>query len=188
MKKLLSLIVAVASAAVLTACGGGGSPTVGAATDTRVAIDASNGAATARSVVNQEFAFGAVPAFGTTGTTTLKFTNTAATPAFSIASGGSTATGVTEFGSCRFNVVESTFSADSPLAAGKTVVIANCALVIATRGTAANGLSQQRSATFVLGGSTSNPITVTVSISEDGVVTVNGRVVATIVVRELTGA
>ncbi|HEY8358743.1 MAG TPA: hypothetical protein VIL30_14900 [Ramlibacter sp.] len=181
-------VATVVCVLALAACGGGGSdPVAGAATDLTISIDETNGRTAARAVVNEDFVFAAVPAFGTTGTTTLTFTDTAATPAFSITSGGNTASGVTVFGSCEFNVTESTFPAGSPLAEGETVVIEACALQVDTSGAPANGASQARTATLSLDGAPSQPIAVVIEVQPNGDVELNGEPVGEVPVRDLTG-
>lgn len=188
MKKLFLMIVALSSAVLLTACGGGSSePVFGAAEDLSVAIDADTGATVVPAVANEQFVFSSVPDFGTQGSTTVVFTNTATTPAFSITAGGNTATGVTEFGSCRFRVTSSTFPASSPLAAGKTVVIANCKIRFGLRGVSADGAEEDRVVTLSLNNATSLPTVVTVTVSRNGTVRVNGRIVGRVPVRDLTG-
>jgi hypothetical protein len=185
MKKHFLLIAALVSAFTLAACGGGSNDsTEVAAAD----IEARATPATTAAVVNKEFEFNAVPAFGTTATTTLAFTSTATTPAFSIESGGMEATGVTEFGSCIFRVQSSTFPADSPLATGKTVRVDPCEFEVAIEGAPADGSPSQRSITLTLGNRKSAAETVTVTVNPDGTVVINNRNFGTVVVEPVTGS
>lgn len=185
MKKLALWIVALSSAFTLAACGGGGggSQTV-AAEDLSVAVTASNVAA----LSSEAFVFDdGVPGFGTDAATTVTFTGATATPAFSIRSGGQTATGLTTFGSCIFTVTASTFAPSHPLGQGKVVEIDPCTLVVRTGGVVANGTNRETGALLILGTTESEETTVTVSIAIDGKVTVNNTQAGTVDTRETTG-
>jgi hypothetical protein len=188
MKKILSLALAVFTAATLTACGGGGgepAPVAVAAADTTVPM---NGTTTA-AVTNIPFTFpGGVPSFGTTSTTTVAFTNTSTTPAFSITSGGHTATGITTFGSCHFEVTASDFAADSALAKGKTANADPCTLDVKTAGEVANALPEGSEAALQLGDAISAGKEVTITIDpKNGTLTINGLPVGTITIKLVTG-
>jgi hypothetical protein len=185
MQKLLG-IGALAVAALLAGCGGGDGDTPQLVSkDATVAVNASTSAAFTQKAFN--FSSG-VAEMGTTAPTTVTFTSNSTTPAFAIASGGNTATGTTTFGSCHFHVTDSTFPADSPLAAGKTVVVDPCGVTLDTSGVAANGVTATVSASLVLGTAASTNTSVTVNVDTSGQLTVNGTSVGTVVLTPVTGA
>lgn len=185
MKKLALWIVALASAFTLAACGGGGGGTQEvAAEDLSVGVTASTVAALSA----ENFVFdNGVPGLGTTDATTVTFTGATATPAFSIRSGGKTATGVTTFGSCIFTVTASTFAPSHPLGEGKVVEIDPCTLTVRTGGVVANGTTTDTGAVLILGTAESEEESVAVSIAFDGKVTVNNTQAGTVDTRETTG-
>jgi predicted small lipoprotein YifL len=186
MKKTLASLFAIALAASLTACGGGGSepaPVEVVAADTTIPATA----ATAPAVVNVPFTFAAgVPDFGTTGTTTFAFTSTSTTPAFSIASGGNTATGTTTFGSCHFLVTFSTFPSTSKLALGQTITVDPCNITVNTAGTPANGVAAAHSAALKLGAAVSSGQSITVAVNPGGQLTLNGFFVGIVTLKPVT--
>jgi len=185
MKKRLLLIAALLSATLLAACGGGDDETLNQATsDLSSNVTASNSAA----IQGIPFQFNSgVPDFGTTQTTTVTVTGTTGTNTFSIASGGNTATGNLQYGSCIFKITSSTFPVGSPLATGNTVTIAGCTMVYKIRGTPANAQGFARQAQWLLNNATSGNVTVTVSISAAGVVTVNATGVGSVALTPVTG-
>lgn len=191
MKKTFALIASLAAAFMLTACGGGDDNTTfdGAAADLTVSLNPATGPNLAAAVSNETFVFGSgVSEFGTTGLpTTVTWTNTEATPAFKIEADGSSATGVTEFGSCRFRVTASNFPAASPLAAGKTVVINTCQVRARTRLQPADGAARLRDVFLILNAVLSAGTPANVSVSADGTVTINGRTGGTVTIQALTG-
>ncbi len=188
--KALQVLLAVAAAVVLSACGGGGGGSGGndapavAAADTTVGVSSTVTGA----VVNTAFSFpSGVTSFGTTSATTVAFNDTSATPAFTISSGGNTATGTTTFGSCIFTITSSTFVAPSPLAAGNTITVNPCNININTKGQVANGVGQLRSVVLVLGAAASSGTPITVSVTPSGQVTLNGAGVGTVTLQPGTG-
>jgi hypothetical protein len=185
MKKVSQVLLAMAAAAVLSACGGGGDDGVlVASADVSVPVNATATGA----VVNTPFTYpSGVSELGTSAATTVTFTNTATTPAFSISSGGSTATGVTTFGSCIFTVSASTFPASHPLAAGKTVTVNPCNLNVAVKGVVANGVATTRSVALLLGAAASTGASVTVAVNAGGQLTLNGASVGTVTLVAATG-
>lgn len=184
--KKLGMILGLAAAVAISACGGGGDDPVLVAPATAV-VPVTAAAATA--VVSQTFAFpSGVPDLGTTGTTTLAFTSTATTPAFQIASGGNTATGTTQFGSCIFTVTASTFPAGSRLAVGQTITVNPCNISVQTAGQQANGVAATRSASFVLGNAVSSGATITVAVNPGGQLAIGGVSVGTVTLTPVTGA
>jgi hypothetical protein len=188
MKKLIPTLAALCIAATLTACGGGGgSGTTAqvAASNTTVAMDATNGQAVTSSVTNKPFAFASgVPDFGTTGATTVTF---GASNSFQVASGSNTASGTMAFGSCHFKVTSSTFTS-GPLVNGNTVTINNCQLLVLTKGAAADGAQHSDQAELVLNAATSAGVTVTVTLTADGKVLINNTSVGSVTLTPVTGA
>jgi predicted small lipoprotein YifL len=185
MNKLLASVLVTIVAASLTACGGGGEPpaTEVAAADTTLPA---NGTTTA-AVTNIPFAFPAgVTEFGTTSTTTVAFTDTSTTPAFSIVSGGQTATGTTTFGSCHFLITSSTFASTSKLAQGNTITVNPCNLVVSTKGVAANGNAVDRSIALLLGVAVSAGQPVQLSVNAGGQLTINGKSVGSVTLQVVT--
>jgi len=185
MKKLALWIVALASAFTLAACGGGGGSTQQVATeDLSMAITAE----TAAALSSEEFVFtDGVPDFGTTAATTVTFTGTTTTPAFSIESGGKSASGVTTFGSCIFTITTSDFANNHPLGKDKVIEIDPCTLTVKTGGIAATGATSNTGALLILGSTESETTVVAVSIAIDGKVTVNNTPAGTVKTRETTG-
>lgn len=190
MKKRLVLVAALFSAAVLVACGGGGSESVfGAANNLSVDLGASNGRTLAEAVSGDRFDFASVPDFATQSTTsvTITATNTTSSPTFVVRDNANTASGYMDFGSCIFVILNSTYPAGSPLAAGNTVTINPCQVKVATKGLPANGTAQQSSIQLVLRNAVSTGTPVTVSINNGGQVTLNGVPAGTVTVQFLTG-
>jgi hypothetical protein len=187
MKKILSLALAVFTAAALTACGGGGgepAPVQVVAGDTTLPANATTTAA----VTNIPFTFPAgISDFATTSTTTVMWTNTSTTPAFSIASGGNTATGTTTFGSCIFAISASTFPTGSRLAKGNTITVNPCNIRVNTAGLSANGVGATRSVALALGAAVSAGSTITVSVNPGGQLTLNGQSVGTVTLVPVSG-
>lgn len=179
------VVGAVAAAALVAACGGGSStPILVASTDAVLPAAAPVVAA----VAGVPFAFpSGVPALGTTGTTTIAFSGTAAATGFSVASGGNTATGATSFGSCIFAVTASTFPAGHPLSQGQTVTVNPCSMNIGTAGAVANGVAQSRSVALVLGSANSAGATITVGVTAGGQLTLNGNSVGTVSLTPVSG-
>jgi hypothetical protein len=144
-----------------------------------LAVTPSTGATVARAIDDEVFTFTAIPALGTTATTTLSINaDGTATPTFTITEAGAgNATGVLSFGAtpgtCIFTVTQSTFAASHPLAVGNSVPADGCQVNVATAGTAANGTAQERSATLRLRNAVSLPLTVTVTVGSNGQVTIN---------------
>ena len=190
MLKLSKFVLAAILTATLAACGGGDSSSLGFSSVTSTAnVSTPVTALNAAAVVNTPFSFPAgVPAFGTTGTaTTLALTNTAASPTFSITSGGRTATGVTTFGSCIVTVTASTFLPPSPLAVGQSITINPCSLNVGTSGGAANGSSNATNVSLVLGTVASSNVVLPVIINPNGSVVINNVIVGTVTVAVVTG-
>ena len=184
MLKMKNVALAAISVAALVACGGGTDPVLVAASDTDVSV----APAVAAALVNTPFAFpSGVAALGTTAATTVQFTSTATTPAFSISSGGNTATGTTTFGSCIFVVSNSTFPAGHPLANGQTVTVNPCTVSLKTSGGVANGQATSRSVAMLLGAAASANASVAVAVNAGGQIVLNGATVATITLTPISG-
>lgn len=199
-KKLFLLIAGLASAIALTACGGGGGDTaLAASSDATLAVNPTSGPAVTTSLISENFAFPAgVPEFGTNSATTVTFmprsaaqpdaTVPAGNPAFTIASGANTASGVVEFGSCKFKVQTTTFTSGPLSVVGGTITISPCEVALDIGGTPADGVARDRTVTLTLNTATSAPVTVTVSISTSGAITVNNtKDVGTATVAPVTG-
>jgi hypothetical protein len=185
MNKMLSLALAVFAAASLTACGGGGEPA-----PTQVVAAATTIPATATSTAiatGVPFTFPAgVTDFGTTSTTTVAFTDTSTTPAFSIASGGNTATGTTTFGSCHFKILTSTFPSTSKMAVGNVITVDPCSLVADTSGLPGNATAEQKSLALKLGAAASAGTPVTMQVNEGGQLTINGKSAGSVTLQVVT--
>jgi hypothetical protein len=184
MRKFLALAL-IAGTALLSACGGGSDdPPLVAASNATLAVNP----VAAVAVAQTPFAFPAgVPDLGTTAATTVVFTSTASSPAFSIASGGATATGVTTFGSCVFAITSSTFPAGHRLAQGNVITVNPCNLNVGTAGAQANGVGASRSVALQLGAAASSGASVTVAVNPGGQLTLNGTSVGTVTLTPVSG-
>jgi hypothetical protein len=172
MKKLLPLVVALAAAAVLTACGGGDDNPTPASPVATANTTSSITAGTVAAVTAQAFSFNSgVSDFGTTGPTTLTL-NSAST--FSVSSAEGSASGGLGFGSCIFTVGTSTYPATHPLHTGARIEVSPCAIVVPTAGVSTDAAASTLNITFNLGTAVSQPKGVTVDILADGTVVVNG--------------
>jgi hypothetical protein len=188
MNKLLASLFATVVAASLTACGGGG----GEPAPTQVVAAATTIPATATSTAvatGVPFTFSAgVPDFGTTATTTVAWTDTSTTPAFSISSGGNTATGTTTFGSCDFKILASTFPSTDKMGAVGTVIVVNpCNLKADTSSLPANATAEQRALALVLGTAASAGTPVVMQVNAGGQLTINGKSAGTVTLQVVTG-
>jgi hypothetical protein len=179
MKRVLKLVAAMSAVTVLFACGGGGGgggqtvPVV--ASDLKLAVSPATGAAIVKAIDDQVFTFSAVPVFGTSNTTTVAINGDQATPTFNISeAGGGTASGDLGFGSCIFQITQSTFPASHPLALGKTVTVSPCEVNVATRGAPTDAQSS-RAANLQLASAASQALQVNVNVTPSGNVTVNGQ-------------
>jgi hypothetical protein len=194
---LVSLVLG--GIALLAGCGGGGgggASDVGgfktgsqAASNTDISINPASGAAVVDAVKGKSFEFtNGISDFGTTASTALALSGSGAAPSFEITSGNQ-ASGAMTFGSCIFTMTTSTFSAPHPLAAGsKAITVTPCTLSVGTAGLPADGSSSPASVTLMLGKAKSKPVSVTVSISPTGVITVNNQAVGTAVLSEIPRA
>lgn len=195
MKSLWKWAVATSATAMLVACGGGGGgdgPISVAVGNPSFAVDGTNGANAVQAMAQTMTFPSGVPDFGTTGTsTTLAISaNPLGTPppSFVITAGASTASGDLTFGSCIFTVKSSTFAAGSQLATGSKVTVSNCSLLLNINGAAATGTPVSATAVLTLNTVSSNPYKITVVITPQGQVMVNGLTVYNIKVTPLTGA
>ena len=156
------VLSATVAAAMLAACGGG-SDVVPATPSTSSSLTAANAAALA----GTPFVFdGGVAQFGTTASTSLTVTGAGAATQFSIASGGSTASGPMSFGSCIFTITTSTFAAAHPLGAGKMITINPCSLAINSAGYPVGTAAIPT--VLTLGTLASSPNSRTVTVGADG--------------------
>lgn len=200
------LACALAVAALVTACGGGGSsavvPTpIVATADTTVAATPATAAkvttafvaaATPAAPIAFSNGFAGTDASGApvaiSGATTVAFTGGSSTaPGFSMTNGGKTATGTTTFGSCTFTFdANSPFPEDHPWAPGKSFKVDPCILKVPTAGVKADGSASNQTLTLTFG-TTSGTTTKTVSVAADGSVSIAGTSVGTVVVAQTTG-
>ncbi|MEJ8838465.1 hypothetical protein [Ramlibacter sp. AN1133] len=199
-KKQFLLAAVLSFAFALTGCGGGGGGEVLQATsDTTVDINQDSGPATTAAVRGSGFNFPTgVPDFGTSGSTTVTFTAASGGSSslstgsnisgFSVTSGGQTATGNVNFGSCIFTVTNSTFPTGSPLAEGRDITINPCRLFINTLGIPADAQARPRIVRLILRLVTSANVTLQVSINAQGTVFINQIPVGSVPVAELTGS
>lgn len=187
--RLSGAAAAVALALTLAACGGGSDDLDNLAVVATTEVTAPASAVTTSAVVGTAFTFASgVPELSTTSPTTLTFTGASTTaPAFKITSTEGTATGTTEFGSCIFKVVASTFPSGHPLALGASYRVATCAIYLPLIGVPV-GTSFSLPVQFVLGAATSAPQSITVLIEDDGDVQINNTVVGQTNVGSATGA
>lgn len=199
LNKISLAALALGGSMLLAACGGGGNdsplrPTATVTTPTAANFTASTGATViggvlAASAEPTSFSFASgVPAFGTTGPTSMTVSGTGAAPKFGISSAEGSANGGLTFASCHFLMTTSTYPSTHPLAQGKTVVVNPCSISIDTAGKTAGGGTASTGVSFVLGGTTSAPVLLPVSISSTGEVSVGGVSVATATVVVTTGA
>jgi len=72
------------------------------------------------------------------------------------------------FGSCIFIIRASTFPADHPLGLGKTLTVNPCETDIDTSGAPANGSTNAFDASLQLGNTSSQPVTVPVTLQPNG--------------------
>jgi hypothetical protein len=183
MKKLILLAAALAAAVVLTACGGGGGNVPIIATqDATATISASNGQQATTPILNKDFTFAAgVPALKTSGPTTITLRPRTATtlpdnrvpagnPEFNLTSPQGRASGVVQFGSCIFIVDSSTIPG---LPVGSSVTVTNCSVTYDVSGQEVN-TTVTVGVVITLDGVTSQPVSITVTISSSGAVSVNG--------------
>ena len=187
MNKTAALLYSVLTAVALAGCGGGGGePAPVMVAPAEVTIPAAP--ATVSAVEDVPFTFPAgVAELGTTGSTSLTFTSTGTTPEFSIVADGGTATGTTQFGSCIFVVATSSFPAGHRLAQGQTVTVNPCNIRLGTQGAPADSIARARAAVFILGSAASTGSTVTISINNGGVVTINGAAAGTVTLVPVSG-
>ena len=187
MKKTVTLLMSFLLATALVGCGGDDDePAPVAVVATATTLSASP--ATMAAVEGVPFTFPAgVPDFGTTGTTTVAFTDTSTTPAFSISSGGNTATGTTAFGSCIFRITASTFPSTHRMAAGNTITVNPCNIKVETSGMRVDAPAEQRSVALLLGSAASSGVAVTVDVNPGGQLTINGKAAGTVTIVFVTG-
>ena len=190
--KLSLACMVLGGSALLAACGGSSDPLPVAQVATNnisAVITPVTGAAVVSSVLDKDFAFSAgIPSFGTTSPTSLKLSGTGAAPSFAINSIEGTASGAMTYGSCIFKITQSTFPAGSLLATGNSVTVLPCELDVVTAGLSSNGTPAPSTVTLQLGATNSTPVTVTVSISPTGVVTVGNSTIGTVTLTAATGA
>jgi len=193
--KLSLAAMLLGGSVLLAACGGGDNAPLApyATANTTANISAANltsSQAAVQAVLGSNFAYTTgVPALGTTSATSLTLSGTSAAPSFALSSDSFTATGKMTYGSCIFTIVTSSYpAAFTHLQVGQTTTISPCNVAVDTAGLKADGLAKSTTVTLVLGATTSTPVTLTVSISSTGVVTVNDSPYGSVTVVMATGA
>jgi hypothetical protein len=189
--KLAFSLIAVAA---LAACGGGDEVLVGVV-EAPVVIAVSPAtapAAIATLSAAKTFSFpAAVPALGTTAATTLTFAAPvagASTVPFTLASGGVSSKGILSFGSCIFTITESPVGTVLTTPIVYTIPTAQCNLnVDPVTGVADNTLAPA-AITISLGGTPSAPVQVSIVVTANGTITVDGVAVGTAPIIQITGA
>ncbi|WP_087745805.1 MULTISPECIES: hypothetical protein [unclassified Acidovorax] len=183
--------VVLGGSALLAACGGGGddpAPDQVVSANTTVAIDKASGPAAVTAILDKEFAFDAVPAFETTAATKLKLTGTGAEPKFELSSDGGTAKGDMSFGSCIFKVTSTTFLPPHFMATLPTITISSCNFFLPIGGFVAGAAPRPVNLQWMLGNATSRPVSLPVSISSSGGITLNNSSVGNATLVTATGA
>ncbi len=194
MNKTVTLLLSFLLASALVGCGGGGGgePAPVAVVTQPTTLPASSTTTAAVAAVPFVFPAG-VPDLGTTAATSITFTSTAATPAFSIASGGNTATGTTSFGSCIFEITDSTFpaghrlAATTPPAPPNRITINPCNIKVETAGVSVDAPAEERSVALLLGTAASTGAAVTVDVNPGGQLTINGKSAGEVTIVFVTG-
>lgn len=192
--------LAAVFAASVVACGGGDDApaTIAIADVAAVAISPTTASAATASLTAASSGFTfptGVSALSTAGTSTnIKFTapaTGATTPGFLITAGNQSARGSMSYGSCIFNVTESTIPG---IVAPTSITINPCAFDATTGGqTVPEGGTSTftTTSTLVLGTTSSSGATVTVTVTNSGgvnTVTVNGGTLGTVTGTVTTGA
>jgi len=199
LNKISLAALALGASMLLSACGGGNDsplrPVTTATADTTVQISKdflASSEAAVQAVLGQTFSF-PNGVWGATGSTTLTLTGDKAAPDFSLTVAGQTipVTGKMSYGACIFTITGTPFTVGpfqktNPPAV-PPITISACSLTAGTAGHMADGSSTPSSVTFTLNG-TSGSVTLPVSISSTGVVTVNGFPFGTVTVVATTGA
>lgn len=185
--KNLQLVLGATLLATLVACGGGSNPpapVMVAAADTTAAMTTAVGAVFVGTTIS--FPSG-VAEFGTTTQTDLAIGGTATAQTAAISSGGKTASGDLQYGSCHFIIKTSNFSDASALGIGKTVVVTPCEITVGTKGLIANN-SETLSRVAMQLGTASGSGSVRVTITPDGIVKVGTNQFANISLTPTTGS
>ena len=187
----LFVLSTIAAAAALTACGGGDDPVQTTKDIPAVAVTPAN-VATAKAAVTALTSAPAVTLPALTakeGTaipagSTLKFiaapagSSATTLSGFELTSGGTTAKGILEAGSCRFTVT----TAGANLVVGQVVTFDPCSIDFNTNGTPANGTTQNVAVSIAFGGTSvpvpAVPVTVTV-VNGQAVVSADGVTIGT---------
>jgi hypothetical protein len=187
LNKLMAGLVMAGGVMALVGCGGGGAPDLVTKASENLTVKAT--AASVQAIDGTSFSFpNGVPAFGTTAATTFEIGGTAAQPTYSVASGGNTASGNLDFGSCILNLTKSSFLPTSPLAQGGKLTVPTCTFTVGTSGAVADGVARNRTITLTIGTANSNGVQKLVTISETGEVTVDGVIVGNVTVEVSTGS
>lgn len=179
MKKLLSALLALSAAFLLSSCGSGG----GGDDTTKVAQSNVTTPATAETLgalQGKPFHFpGGIPDLGFTDPATLTITGTGPNPPFKIESGGVAVEGTLAFGSCIFTLT-------SPEAyAGQSITIDHCTVTVGSEGKPVGTFTSY--VELVLGAAKGLIEDVEITVTDDGRVTVSGTLFGQAVIVEVTG-
>lgn len=191
MKRMFLLAALLSSATFLVSCGGGGGgeeSTTVAAEDLEVRVDQTNGEALFTALKGESFTYDdGVPDFETASATKVDIVGPAANRqnlGFRISSGGNTATGALEFGSCIFRILGSDYR--TKLTVGTSIRVRDCDIVVNTTGKLANGEVRRVPVTVILNGRRATRY-VNLSITRDGSVLIESVVFGRVKVRTVTG-
>jgi hypothetical protein len=172
----LVAIMALISAFALVACGGDdGDDEIRTVSNQSVPVDSNN----VQAAVGQQFTFsnGAIFGSGIANNQAATFTFTTPTT-FSLASGGSTASGDVAFGSCILTVRASNFPAGRGPQVGTVITFTTCSFQLNAGNVTTGGAAVSGTLTLILSGptgsGTSLAITVQISILDDGTLVING--------------
>lgn len=187
-------VAALIASAVLVACGGGGGGSDQSATNLVAKVNAVSAAALTD---NGEMNFpDGIADFGISGQSTLNITADAASPtgyAFSVKQNAQEAGGELDFGSCIFRFKRNSFTGNSLMNNGSTIIIKDCFINFSIRGPIDFGSTLSPTTRLFLNNSRStlNPNERITIAPNGGSVTIqlqNGTWTASVPVTPLTGA
>ncbi|MCC2674910.1 MAG: hypothetical protein K0Q43_1221 [Ramlibacter sp.] len=191
MKRMFLLAAILSSATFLVSCGGGGGgeeSTTVATEDLQVRVDPTNGESLFTALEGESFVYeGGVPTFETATDTQVDIVGPGANQqnlGFRIASGGDTATGALEFGSCIFRILGSTYR--TKLTVGTSIKVRDCDIIVNTTGKLADGEARRVPVTVVLNGKRATRF-VNLRIRRDGTILINSVIFGSVKVRTVTG-
>lgn len=190
MKKPFLVLSALCGALILSGCSDNDfSPPAIAGDLQPVALKEDN----IRAIGGETFTFrGGVEKFGTTGETTVQISPDGDRFAIEVPGGGR-ASGLLEFGSCIFKVVETSGNVPAALAEGNTIEVGKppakpCAIKVDTEGLRSQQNAIARAVSFLLEDNASLANKLEVEIRADGTVVVKGTAVGTVTFVAVTGS